>query len=378
MDFQLAEVQKAMQETMRDFVEKEVIPHVDKWEETEVFPRDTFQKMAGLGLFGMAAPEEYGGTPVEALTAAIIYEELIRGYRGLSYLAVHNLCLSIISEFGSLEQKQRWVPKLARGELFGAFAITEPNAGSDAAAIRTVAKREGDGYLLNGSKVFISCGGEADVYTVSAKTDKEKGAKGISIFVVEKATPGFTVGRTEKKLAMRAYPTRELIFENCRVPSNHLIGEENGGFKILMSGLDRGRINVGAGAVGNAQAAFDIALQYSKERVQFGHPIAHFQAIQFMLADMATDIQAARLLVYHAAWLKDQGLPVALAASMAKRYATDMAMKVTVDAVQILGGYGVMQDYKVERYMREAKIGQIVEGTNQIQRIIIARELLKK
>jgi butyryl-CoA dehydrogenase len=215
------------------------------------------------------------------------------------------------------------------------------------------------------------------VYTVSTKTDKEKGGRGISVFAVEKGAPGFSVGRTEKKLAMRAYPTRELIFENCRVPARNRIGEENGGFKVIMSGLDGGRINVGAGAVGNAQAAFDIALQYSKERVQFGQPIANFQAIQFMLADMATEIQAARLLVYHAAWLKDQGLPVTLAASMAKRFATDTAMKVTVDAVQVLGGYGLMEEYKVERYMREAKIGQIVEGTNQIQRIIIARELLK-
>ncbi len=377
MDFELQEEQKAMQKMMRDFVEKEVIPNVDKWEEKEEFPRPTFQKLAGLGLFGMAAPEEYGGTPLGALTSAIIYEELMRGYRGLSYLAVHNLCLSIISRFGKPEQKQRWVPGLAKGDLFGAFAITEPNAGSDSAAIRTSARREGDEYVLNGSKIFISCGGEADVYTVSTKTDKEKGSKGISIFVVEKGTPGFSVGRTEKKLAMRAYPTRELIFENCRVPLKNLIGEENGGFKILMSGLEGGRINVGAGAVGNAQAAFDVARQYSKERVQFGQPIGNFQAIQFMLADMATEIQAARLLVYHAAWLKDRGLPATLAASMAKRYATDMAMKVTVDAVQILGGYGLMEDYKVERYMREAKIGQIVEGTNQIQRIIIARELLK-
>ena len=377
MDFALGEEQKALQKVIRDFVEKEVIPNVDKWEEMEEFPRQTFQKLAGLGLFGMAAPEEYGGTPVEALPSAIIYEELMRGYRGLSYLAVHNLCLSVISRFGNEEQKRRWVPGLAKGKLWGAFAITEPNAGSDAAAIRTAARREGDEYILNGSKIFISCGGEADVYTVSTKTDKEKGGRGISVFAVEKGAPGFSVGRTEKKLAMRAYPTRELIFENCRVPARNRIGEENGGFKIIMSGLDGGRINVGAGAVGNAQAAFDIALRYSKERVQFGQPISNFQAVQFMLADMATEIQAARLLVYQAAWLKDQGLPVTLAASMAKRFATDTAMKVTVDAVQILGGYGVMEEYKVERYMREAKIGQIVEGTNQIQRIIIARELLK-
>jgi len=377
MDFELSEEQKAMRKTMRDFVNKEVVPKVEEWEEKEEFPRDIFKKLAGLGLFGLSAPEEYGGMPVEALTSAIIYEELMRGYRGLSYLAVHNLCLSIIASFGHPEQKQKWVPPLARGELFGAFAITEPGAGSDAAAIRTSARREGDEYCLNGTKIFISCGGEADIYAVSTKTDMEKGAKGISVIVVEKEAPGFSAGKTEKKLAMRAYPTRELVFDNCRVPAGNLIGEENEGFRILMAGLDGGRINVGAGAVGNAQAALDIAVKYAKERVQFGQPIANFQAIQFMLADMATEIQAARLLVYYAASLKDRGLPVTLAASMAKRYATDMAMKVTIDAVQILGGYGIMQDYKVERYMREAKIGQIVEGTNQIQRMVIARELLK-
>ena len=377
MDFELSEEQKAIQRMVRGFVNKEVIPNVEKWEEKEELPKATFKKLAELGLFGMAAPEEYGGMPVDALTSAIIYEELIKGYRGLSYLSVHNLCLSLIARFGSHQQKGRWLPGLAKGELFGAFAITEPSAGSDAAAIQTSAEREGDEYLINGTKIFISCGGDADVYTVSTKTDKEKGAKGISVIVVEKGAPGFFVGKTEKKLAMRAYPTRELIFENCRVPAGNRLGEENWGFKILLSGLDGGRINVGAGAVGNAQAAFEIALKYAKERVQFGQPIANFQAIQFMLADMATEIQAARLLVYHAASLKDRRLPVTLAASMAKRYATDMAMKVTVDAVQILGGYGVMQDYKVERYMREAKIGQIVEGTNQIQRMVIARELLK-
>jgi len=377
MDFELKEEQKAMQRTLREFVKKEITPNVEKWEEEEQFPREVFLKLAELGLFGMAAPEEYGGMPVNALTSALIYEELIHGYRVLSYLSVHNLCLSIIARYGSREQKERWVPGLAKGDLFGAFAITEPHAGSDAAAIRTSAKRVGDEYIVQGTKIFISCGGEADVYIVSTKTNKEKGAKGITVLAVEKGTPGFYTGKTEKKLAMRAYPTRELIFEDCRIPACNLIGEENEGFKILMSGLDEGRINVAAGAVGNAQAAFDIALRYAKERVQFGQPIANFQAIQFMLADMATEIQAARLLVYYAASLKDRGLPVTLASSMAKRYATDMAMKVTVDAVQILGGYGVMQDYKVERFMREAKIGQIVEGTNQIQRIIIARELLK-
>lgn len=378
MDFELTDEQKVLQKMLRDFVAREVLPFVDKWEEEEVFPREVFKKLASLGLMGMTAPIEYGGMAIGALTSAITYEELMKGYRGLSYLSVLNLCLSLIASFGNELQKKRWVPKLARGELLGAFAITEPNAGSDAAAIRTFAQKADDKYVLQGTKIFISGGGEADVYIVSTKTNKEKGAQGISVFVVEKGVSGFSFGKMEKKIAMRAYPSRELIFTDCLVPRENLIGQEDEGFKIIMSGLDGGRINVAAGAVGNAQAAFDIALKYAKERVQFGQPSANFQAIQFMLADMATEIQAARLLVYYAASLKDRGLPVTQASAMAKRYATDMAMKITVDAVQILGGYGVMQDYKVERLMREAKIGQIVEGTNQIQRVIIARELLKR
>jgi alkylation response protein AidB-like acyl-CoA dehydrogenase len=361
---------------MRDFVEKEVFPNVERWEEMGEFPRGTFRKLADLGLFGMAAPEEFGGNPVDALTSAIIYEELMRGYRGLSYLAVHNLCLFIISRFGNPEQKERWLAKLARGELFGAFAITEPNAGSDAAAIRTSARREGDDYVLDGSKIFISCGGEADVYTVSVKTDKEKGARGISVFGVEKGTPGFSVGRTEKKLAMRAYPTRELVFDHCRVPAKNRIGAENEGFRILMSGLDGGRINVGAGAVGNAQAAFDIALRYAKERTQFGQPIANFQAIQFMLADMATEIDAARLLVLSAALLKDQGARYTREAAMAKLYASEVAMRCGVKGVQIFGGYGYMMDYPAQRFMRDAKITEIYEGTSEVQRMVIANALL--
>lgn len=295
----------------------------------------------------------------------------------MSYVSINNLVCFLIYKNGNEEQRRRWVVPLAKGDLFGGFVLTEPNAGSDAASIRTSADKRGDEYILNGTKIFISAGGEAEVYTVVAKTDKEKGAAGASIFVVEKGTPGFSFGKIEKKMGMCSYPTRELIFDDCKVPKDHLLGEEGKGFKMIMEALDGGRINIGAISVGLAHASLNKALNYSKERVQFGKHISEFQGIQFMLADMATDIEAARLLVYKAAYMKDHGQKVTKEAAMAKKFATDVAMRVTTDAVQILGGYGYMKDYTVERYMREAKVGQIVEGTNQIQRVVIARELLK-
>ena len=377
MIFKLTEEQEAVRNMVRSFAEKELAPHVDEWEEKEIFPREAFKKIAKLGLFGLTCPEEYGGTNMGFLSSALIYEELGKTYRAMSYLSVHNLVCFLIYKNGNEDQRNRWVVPLAKGDLFGAFALTEPNSGSDAAAIQSSAVKKGDDYVINGNKIFISAGGEADVYTVIVKTDKEKGAAGASIFVVEKGTPGFSFGNLEKKMGMCSYPTRELIFDDCIVPKDHLLGSEGKGFKMIMEALDGGRINIGAVSVGLAQAALDKALNYSKERVQFGTPISGFQGIQFMLADMATEIEAARLLVYKAAYLKDQGLKVTKEAAMAKRFATDVSMKVTTDAVQILGGYGYMKDYTVERYMREAKVGQIVEGTNQIQRVVIARELLR-
>lgn len=377
MIFELTEEQKAVKEMVRGFAEKELAPYVDKWEEEEVFPKQAFKKIAKLGLFGMTCPEKYGGTDMGFLTSAIIYEELGKVYRAMSYVSINNLVCFLIYKNGNEEQRRRWVVPLAKGDLFGGFVLTEPNAGSDAASIRTSADKKGDEYVLNGTKIFISAGGEAEVYTVVAKTDKEKGAAGASIFVVEKGTPGFSFGKIEKKMGMCSYPTRELIFDDCTVPKDHLLGEEGKGFKMIMEALDGGRINIGAISVGLAHAALNEALKYSKERVQFGKQISEFQGIQFMLADMATDIDAARLLVYKAAYMKDQGQKVTKEAAMAKKFATDVAMRVTTDAVQILGGYGYMKDYTVERYMREAKVGQIVEGTNQIQRVVIARELLK-
>ncbi|MDY6856710.1 MAG: acyl-CoA dehydrogenase family protein [Thermodesulfobacteriota bacterium] len=377
MIFELTEEQKAVKEMVKSFAEKELAPYIDQWEEEEVFPKEAFKKIAKLGLFGMTCPEKYGGTDMGFLTSAIIYEELGKVYRAMSYVSINNLVCFLIYKNGNEEQRRRWVVPLAKGDLFGGFVLTEPNAGSDAASIRTSADKRGDEYILNGTKIFISAGGEAEVYTVVAKTDKEKGAAGASIFVVEKGTPGFSFGKIEKKMGMCSYPTRELIFDDCKVPKDHLLGEEGKGFKMIMEALDGGRINIGAISVGLAHASLNKALNYSKERVQFGKHISEFQGIQFMLADMATDIEAARLLVYKAAYMKDHGQKVTKEAAMAKKFATDVAMRVTTDAVQILGGYGYMKDYTVERYMREAKVGQIVEGTNQIQRVVIARELLK-
>ncbi len=377
MIFKLTDDQEAVRTMVQNFAEKELAPYVDEWEEKEIFPKEAFKKIAELGLFGLTCPEEYGGTNMGSLTSAIIYEELGKVYRAMSYLSISNLVCFLIYKNGNEDQRRKWVVPLAKGELFGGFALTEPNAGSDAAAVQTSAMKRGDDYVINGSKIFISAGGEADVYTVVAKTDKTKGAAGASILVVEKETPGFSFGKTEKKMGMCSYPTRELIFDDCVVSKDHLLGDEGKGFRMIMEALDGGRINIGAISVGLAHAALTKALNYSKERVQFGKAISEFQGIQFMLADMATEIEAARLLVYKAAYMKDQGLKVTKEAAMAKKFATDMAMRVTTDAVQILGGYGYMKDYTVERYMREAKVGQIVEGTNQIQRVVIARELLR-
>jgi alkylation response protein AidB-like acyl-CoA dehydrogenase len=284
---------------------------------------------------------------------------------------------SVISDYGSEEQKKRWLPPMCSGEKLGAFALTEPDAGSDAASIRTQAVKKGDSYLLNGRKIFITSGGEADIYVVYVKTDPEKGAKGISAVIVEKGTPGLFFGKIEKKMGMKSHPTRELIFEDCLIPLDNLLGEENEGFKIALSELSGGRINIGSISVGLSQVSLDEAIKFAKERAQFGKPIASFQGIQFMLADLATAIEGARLLVYRAAYLKDQNQPVIKESAMAKLYATDVAMKVTTEAVQIMGGYGYMKDYPVERNMRLAKAMQIVEGTNQIQRMIIARELVR-
>ena len=326
---------------------------------------------------GMTTPEEYGGSQLSRLTAAMIYEEIAKGEMATAVgLSVHNMITGSIARFGKQEQRQRWVRALASGELLGAFSLSEAASGSDAASLQCRAERRDSYYILNGTKMWVTNGGEADIYLLMARTSGGKGSVGITCFVVEKDTPGFSFGKTERKMGLHSSPTRELIFSDCKVPVANRLGEEGQGFKIALSSLDGGRINIGAIAVGVAQAAFEIARNYAREREQFGHPIGAFQAIQFMLADMAMKIEAARLLVYEAAYKLDNGQSPGMYAAMAKCFATDTAMEVTTNAVQVLGGAGYVRDYPVERYMRDVKVAQIFEGTNQIQRVVIARALL--
>ncbi|UCD57732.1 MAG: acyl-CoA dehydrogenase [Candidatus Hydrogenedentota bacterium] len=378
MSFELTEEQETLRRTVRKFAENELAPIAADADEKGEFHREIYEKLADIGLLGIPCPEEYGGAGLDYSTYAVVIEEIAKYCLATAVgLAVQGLPQIMIGLFGSDEQKGTYLAPLAAGEKLGAFALTEPGAGSDAAALKTTAMLDGDSYVLNGTKAFITHGGVADIYLVMAKTEPEKGSRGISSFVVEDGAPGFSFGKIEKKMGMRASPTREIIFEDCRIPRENLVGREGDGFKIAMIALDSGRITIGAAAVGVAQAALDESIQYAKQREQFGQPIANFQGIQFMLADMATSIRAARNLVREAAFLKDEGKPFSHIAAMAKLFATDTAMKVTTDAVQIFGGYGYMQDYPVERLMRAAKVTQIVEGTNQIQRMVVARHLLK-
>jgi alkylation response protein AidB-like acyl-CoA dehydrogenase len=333
--------------------------------------------MAKLGLMGMTTPEEYGGSALSCLSGALVYEELAKGEMATSVgLSVHNMVTGSIARFGNEEQRQRWVTKLASGELLGAFSLSEAASGSDAASLQCRAEIRDGYYVLNGTKMWVTNGGEAAIYLLMARTSSGRGSPGISCFVVEKGTPGFSFGKTERKMGLHSSPTREIIFEDCKIPAAHRLSEEGQGFKIALSSLDGGRINIGAVAVGVAQAAFEVACNYAREREQFGRPIGVFQGVQFMLADMAMKIEAARLLIYEAAYRLDAKQSASMNASMAKCFATDVAMEVTTNAVQVLGGAGYVRDYPVERYMRDVKVAQIFEGTNQIQRIVIARALL--
>ena len=377
MNFDLDKEQAEIRDTVRRFTESHITPYAEMWDELNHFPREVYTLMAELGLMGMTTPEEYGGSALSRLSGALVYEELARGEMATSVgLSVQNMVAGSIARFGNAEQIQRWVTRLASGELLGAFSLSETASGSDAASLQCRAENQGNSYLLNGSKTWVTNGGEADVYLLMARTSAGKGASGISCFVIEKGTPGFSFGKTERKMGLHSSPTRELIFENCQIPAFNRLGDEGQGFKIALSSLDGGRVNIGAVAVGVAQAAFDIACNYARERQQFGHPIGAFQGIQFILADMAMKIEAARLLVYEAAYRLDTGQSASMYASMAKCFATDTAMEVTTNAVQVLGGAGYVRDYPVERYMRDVKVSQIFEGTNQIQRIVIARSLL--
>ncbi|WP_371372664.1 acyl-CoA dehydrogenase [Sporomusa aerivorans] len=379
MQFQLTEEQKMMQKLVRDFAEKQVAPGAAERDEKEEFSREIADAMGEMGFTGICFPEKYGGAEADVLSYILAVEELSRvdAGVGITLSATVSLCAWPIYAYGTEEQKQRFLVPLAEGTKLGAFGLTEPNAGTDAASQQTVAVADGDHYILNGSKIFITNAGEAEIYVVFAMTDRTKGVKGITAFIVEKGMPGFTFGKKEHKLGIHSSITNELIFQDVKVPRENMLGKEGDGFKIAMSTLDGGRIGVAAQALGIAQAALEHAVKYAKERVQFGKPIASNQAIAFMLADMATKIDAARLLVYRAAYLKDQGLAYAKEAAMAKMFAADIAMEVTTDAVQIFGGYGYSREYPVERLMRDAKITQIYEGTNQVQRIVVAASLLR-
>lgn len=376
MDFQLSPEQEMIRNMVREFAEAEVSPTAAARDENEEFSREIFEKMSALELTGIPWEEKYGGAGGDILSYIITVEELSRvcASTGITLSAHITLCSWPIWKYGTEEQKEKYLRRLAKGEILGGFALTEPSAGTDAAGVRTSARLEGDHYVLNGNKIFIT-NGEGDLFVVITSTDKSKGAKGMSAFIVEKGFPGFRVGGHEKKMGIRSSCTCELVFEDCIVPKENLLGKEGDGFKIAMSTLDGGRIGVAAQAVGIAQGAFETALNYSKSREQFGQPIFNFQAITFMLADMCTKIEASRLLTYKAACLEQQGEPFGQMAAMCKIMASDSAMDVSEKALQILGGYGYTRDYPVERMMRDAKITQIYEGTNEALRLVISRYL---
>ena len=379
MDFLLSEDQKMLKTMVRDFAEKELEPIAAQIDEEATFPAESIKKAGEIGLTGIGFPEEYGGGGGGAIEQAIIFEEVARVCASTSVILIvtNELTSYPIYRSGTEEQKQRFLIPLTKGEKLGAFGLTEASAGSDVAAMQTTATRQDGGYTLNGNKLFITNGAEADILVVFATVDKSQGYRGVTAFIVEKDTPGFSVGKHESKLGIRGSSTSELIFDNCLVPEENRLGDEGRGFRIALSTIDASRIGIGAQAVGIAQGALDRSLAYAKERQQFGQPIAEFQGIQWMLADMATQIDAARLLTYRAAYLKDEGLPFIKEASMAKVFAAETAMFVTSKAIQIHGGYGYIKDYPLERYFRDAKITEIYEGTSEMQRMTIARQLLR-
>lgn len=379
MDFSLTKQQELFLQMIREFAEKEVKPLAAEIDETERFPKETVEKMAKLGIMGIPFPAEYGGAGGDNIMYSMAVEELSRvcGTTGVIVSAHTSLCAAPIYEFGTPEQKEKYLTKLATGEWIGAFGLTEPNAGTDASAQQTMAVKDGDNYILNGSKIFITNGGEAQVYVIFAMTDKSAGTRGISAFIVERGFPGFSIGKKEKKMGIRASATTELIFENCIVPKENLLGQEGKGFGIAMKTLDGGRIGIAAQALGIAQGAMDETVKYVKERKQFGRSIGQFQNTQFQLADLQTRIQAARLLVRSAAFRKDRKVPFSADAAMAKLFAAETAMDMTTKAVQFHGGYGYTREYPVERMMRDAKITEIYEGTSEVQRMVISSALLK-
>jgi alkylation response protein AidB-like acyl-CoA dehydrogenase len=374
----LNEEQIAIQDMARSFAMDKMAPHAGTWDDQQIFPVDVLCEMAGLGFAGIYLQEEHGGSALSRLDAAIIFEALSAGCTSTAaFMTIHNMASWMIDSFGSAEQRAKYLPRLTSMELIASYCLTEPGSGSDASAMRSRAVRDGDDYVLNGSKAFISGAGVSDIYVAMVRTGDD-GPKGVSCFIIEKDTPGLSFGANEKKMGWNSQPTAQVIFEDCRVPAENLIGAEGEGFKFAMMGLDGGRLNIAACSLGTAQRAFDKALEYAQDREQFGQNIAAFQAIQFKLADMATDLEAARLMLYSAAKANDEASPEKTKKSaMAKRFVTDTCFNVANEALQIHGGYGYLKDYEVERMVRDLRVHQILEGTNEIMRVIIARDLLK-
>jgi alkylation response protein AidB-like acyl-CoA dehydrogenase len=379
VDFQLTEEQVAIQDMARGFATDELLPHAEKWDEEAIFPVDALRAAAALGLAGIYCDPKHGGSGLGRLDAAIIFEELASACPSTAaYISIHNMCAWMIDSFGGDAQRAKFLPKLATMEHFASYCLTEPGSGSDAAALKTRAVRDGDDYVINGSKAFISGGSAADVYVCMVRTGDES-ANGISCIAVEKGAPGLSFGKLEKKLGWNSQPTAAVIFEDCRVPVENLIGAEGDGFKIAMKGLDGGRLNIGACSIGGARACLDATRDYLKERKQFGQPLADFQALQFRLADMATELESARLMIHRAAWMLDNELHgTTVAAAMAKRIATDTGFEVVNQALQLHGGYGYLREFPIQRYLRDLRVHQILEGTNEIMRVIISRDILRQ
>jgi len=379
MHFLLTEEQTMIQDMARQFAAAELAPHSAMWDEEKFLDRSIFTKAAELGFCGIYTSEEHGGTALSRLDSALVFEQLAAGdVSHTAMLTIHNMATWMIDRYGSAELRAKYVPKLTAGEFIASYCLTEPGAGSDAASLSTKAARDGDDYILNGTKTFISGAGWSDIYIVMARTSDD-GARGISCFVVEKGTFGLSFGANEKKMGWNAQPTAQVIFEDCRIPASNRVGAEGEGFRFAMSGLDGGRINIGACSLGGAQKALDATLEYTKERKQFGKSIDAFQNTQFMLADMATELEASRLMLYRGADLLDQKSPNAGAAcAMAKRFATDMCSKIANDALQLHGGYGYLKDYPLEQIVRDLRVHQILEGTNQIMRMIVGRSLTRQ
>ncbi|HZX58916.1 MAG TPA: acyl-CoA dehydrogenase family protein [Mucilaginibacter sp.] len=378
-DFSASENQQMVQQMAKDFAEKHIRPHVMEWDEAQHFPRELFSKLGELGMMSVVVPEQYGGSGFSYFEYVTVIQEIAKvcGSIGLSLAAHNSLCTGHILAFGSEEQKMKWLPKLATVEWLGAWGLTEANTGSDAMRMATTAVLDGDHYIVNGAKNWITHGKSGDLAVVMVRTGEKGESKGISTLVVEKGTPGFMAGKKENKLGMRASETAEMIFDNCRIPKENLLGNEGEGFKQAMKVLDGGRISIAALSLGIAKGAYEAALAYSKERHQFGQPISNFQGISFKLADMATEIEAAELLLMQAAYLKNEHKPVTKQAAMAKYYASEIAVRTANEAVQIFGGYGYTKDFPAEKYYRDAKLCTIGEGTSEIQKIVIAREALR-